>query len=84
MRTVIEPHVSHAGASPISCAFCWSSTEPPDCSMTISLTSVVDASRELMTGRLNARLLPEVLYLIVTSLIMIEFAMRALRRRMVS
>ncbi|NDD64980.1 MAG: hypothetical protein EBZ36_13570, partial [Acidobacteria bacterium] len=50
----------------------------------VPLTSVVDASRELMTGRLNARLLPEVLYLVVSSLVMIELAMRALRRRMVS
>lgn len=49
----------------------------------VPITSAVDASRELMTGRMTLRLLPEILYLIVSSILMTELAMRGLRRRMV-
>lgn len=49
----------------------------------VPITSAVDASRELMTGRLTPRLLLEILYLIVSSMLMTELALRALRRRMV-
>ena len=50
----------------------------------VPVTSAVDASRELMIGNFNPRLLLEVLYLLVAFLVMTEMAMRGLRRRMVS
>lgn len=50
----------------------------------IPLTSAVDLTRSLLTGTFAARHLLEALYLIFTSLICAEFAMRALRRRMVA
>lgn len=49
----------------------------------VPITSAVDASRELMTGRLTPRLLLEIFYLIASSILMTELALRALRRRMV-
>jgi len=50
----------------------------------VPLTSAVDISRQLMVGNLNWKMLVELLYLIVAFLITAEFALRGLRKRMVS
>lgn len=50
----------------------------------IPITSAVDAARELMAGRVGPRMLLELLYLLVSSAVMTELAMRSMRRRMVS
>lgn len=50
----------------------------------IPLTSAVDLTRSLLTGAFAARHLLEALYLTLTTLLCAEFAMRALRRRMVA
>jgi lipooligosaccharide transport system permease protein len=49
----------------------------------IPLTSAVDLTRALLVGRFEARHAWELLYLVVASLASAEWAMRALRRRMV-
>jgi len=50
----------------------------------IPITSAVDAARDLMAGRIGLRLLPGLLYLIASSLVLTELAMRSMRRRMVN
>ncbi|MCA1817814.1 MAG: ABC transporter permease [Acidobacteria bacterium] len=49
----------------------------------IPLTSAVDLTRALLIGRLAARHVWELLYLLLGALLCAEWAMRALRRRMV-
>jgi lipooligosaccharide transport system permease protein len=49
----------------------------------IPLTSAVDLTRALLSGRLHPRHLYEALYLVSVSLLAAEWAMRSLRRRMV-
>lgn len=49
----------------------------------IPMTSAVDLTRSLLVGRLSTRNAWELLYLITASFVCMEWAMRALRRRMV-
>jgi lipooligosaccharide transport system permease protein len=49
----------------------------------IPLTSAADLTRALLVGQLHARHLYELLYLLASALLFIEWATRALRRRMV-
>jgi len=50
----------------------------------VPVTAVVDVARELMAGRFTVRMLLEIPYVILSSLLMTELAMRALRRRLVA
>ncbi|MFN7621872.1 MAG: hypothetical protein ACK5RS_01860, partial [Acidobacteriota bacterium] len=50
----------------------------------VPVTAVVDVARELMAGRFTVRMLLEIPYVILSSMLMTELAMRALRRRMVA
>jgi lipooligosaccharide transport system permease protein len=50
----------------------------------IPVTSAIDVARACMTGAFKARHLLEVLYLVVSSLLLAEWAMRSLRRRMIA
>jgi len=50
----------------------------------VPITSAVNISRDLMIGRLGWELLPQLLYLIITSVITAELALRCLRRRLAS
>ncbi|MBV9210380.1 MAG: ABC transporter permease [Acidobacteria bacterium] len=50
----------------------------------LPLTSAIDLARACLTGRFLMRHLYELAYLLITSLIFTEWAMRSLRRRMVA
>jgi lipooligosaccharide transport system permease protein len=50
----------------------------------VPVTSAVDISRELMIGRFGWKCLIEFLYLLAASILTAEFALRSLRRRLVS
>jgi lipooligosaccharide transport system permease protein len=50
----------------------------------VPVTAAVDATRDLMIGHLSWKLLGEGLYLLIAFLVTAEFALRWLRRRMVS
>ncbi|MEJ7619158.1 MAG: ABC transporter permease [Pyrinomonadaceae bacterium] len=50
----------------------------------IPLTSAIDLVRALLTGRFLTRHIAEAIYLTVMALLMVEWAMRSLRRRMVA
>jgi lipooligosaccharide transport system permease protein len=50
----------------------------------IPITGTIDLARALLTGRFLTRHIYEAIYIIVASLVAIEWAMRSLRRRMVS
>ncbi len=50
----------------------------------IPLTSAIDLARALLTGRFFLRHLYETIYLLLMALVMMEWALRSLRRRMVA
>jgi lipooligosaccharide transport system permease protein len=50
----------------------------------IPLTSIIDLTRALLTGRFIARHLLEALYLLLWAIVCCEWALRSLRRRMVT
>jgi lipooligosaccharide transport system permease protein len=50
----------------------------------LPLTSAIDLARACLTGRFFARHVYELLYLLVVSIVFVEWAMRSLRRRMMA
>lgn len=50
----------------------------------IPLTSAIDLARAFLTGTLRTRHLAEAIYLVAATLIVVEWALRSLRRRMVA
>jgi ABC-type uncharacterized transport system permease subunit len=50
----------------------------------VPVTSAIDIARELMIGKPGPKIILEMLYLLIAFLITAEYALRSLRRRLVS
>jgi ABC-type polysaccharide/polyol phosphate export permease len=50
----------------------------------IPVTSAIEITRDLMTGKTDWRMLWNLLYIIVAALVTMEIALRSLRRRLVN